>query len=317
MNHLLHLPSGRPNRGDEDRAFEENEGFFYHPTVQHMQPLVAKAFRKHVYDKSNNYHIKPPKTHYRIAHLVHPGLKPILALRHRTLRKNSLIPTHLRWPTPLTHGELDLSRLTITSPSTSVLLTDWIIDSGTIASCTPHKSYFRLSMFRSCSMTLTIGDGGQLPILGYDPVDLTVLSRNITKGPDHQSEPHFLSLPFGLYCPNVKFNLLSVRHAVSSGYQVKFDHPEHCLFILDKTYYFRAAVNILGLYSFSATEVPSGCPLPPRDTLTTRAMLDGFKAFLVANPVSPPLPSHPPSLHSTAFTASVHFPSHHQALNAF
>ncbi|RHZ39650.1 hypothetical protein DYB26_013570, partial [Aphanomyces astaci] len=111
-------------------------------------------------------------------------------------------------------------------------------------------------------MTLTVGDGGQLPILGYGPVDLTVLSRNITKGPDHHSEPHFLSLPFGLYCPNLKFNLLSVRHAVSSGYQVKFDHPEHCLFILDKTYYFRAAVNILGLYS-SATGVPPGSPLPP------------------------------------------------------
>ncbi|RHY94276.1 hypothetical protein DYB37_007124 [Aphanomyces astaci] len=27
--------------GDEDRAFKDNEGSFYHPTVQHMQPLVA------------------------------------------------------------------------------------------------------------------------------------------------------------------------------------------------------------------------------------------------------------------------------------
>ncbi|ETV81993.1 hypothetical protein H257_05521 [Aphanomyces astaci] len=203
------------------------------------------------------------------------------------------------------------------SDSCPQLSQDRIIDSGATVSCTPHKSYFRLSKFRSCSMTLTVGDGGQLPILGYGPVDLTVLSRNITKGPDHHSEPHFLSLPFGLYCPNLKINLLSVRHAVSSGYQVKFDHPEQCLFILDKAYYFRAAVNILGLYSFSATGVPPGSPLPPRVTLTTRAMFDGFKAFLMANPVSPPLPSHPPSLHSTAFTLSAHFPSHHQALNAF
>ncbi|RHZ01895.1 hypothetical protein DYB35_011813 [Aphanomyces astaci] len=144
-------------------------------------------------------------------------------------------------------------------------------------------------------MTLSVGDGGQLPILGYSPEDLTVLSRKITKCPDHQTEPHFLSVPFDHYCPNLKFNLLSVRHAVSFGYQVKFDHPEHCLFFLDKTYYFRAAVNILGLYSFSATGVPPGSPLPPHDTLTTQAMFDGFIAFLVASPVSSPLPSHPPS----------------------
>ncbi|RHY87960.1 hypothetical protein DYB35_007699 [Aphanomyces astaci] len=280
--------------GDEDRAFEENEGSFYHPTVQHMQPLVAKAFRQHVYDKSNNYHItpiKPPKTHYRIRaprapwaqdntrtspqdtaeEFFDPAAPPVAKLADAW--RAGLVPTHdhFAFHVGLVDSSFSLkvsydesSAPTVyKSDSCPQLSHDWIIDSGATASCTPHKSYFRLSKFRSCSMTLTVGDGGQLPILGYGPVDLTVLSRNITKGPDHHSEPHFLSLPFGLYCPNLKFNLLSVRHAVSSGYQVKFDHPEHCLFTLDKTYYFRAAVNILGLYSFSATGVPPGSPLPP------------------------------------------------------
>ncbi|RHZ29902.1 hypothetical protein DYB37_011635, partial [Aphanomyces astaci] len=280
--------------GDEDRAFEENEGSFYHPTVQHMQPLVAKAFRQHVYDKSNNYHItpiKPPKTHYRIRaprapwaqdntrtspqdtaeEFFDPTAPPVAKLADAW--RAGLVPTHdhFAFHVGLVDSSFSLkvsydesSAPTVyKSDSCPQLSHDWIIDWGVTASCTPHKSYFRLSKFRSCSMTLTVGDGGQLPILGYGPVDLTVLSRNITKGPDHHSEPHFLSLPFGLYCPNLKFNLLSVRHAVSSGYQVKFDHPEHCLFILDKAYYFRAAVNILGLYSFSATGVPPGSPLPP------------------------------------------------------
>ncbi|RHY53248.1 hypothetical protein DYB30_011798 [Aphanomyces astaci] len=280
--------------GDDDRAFEENEGSYYHPTVQHMQPLVSKAFRQHVYDKSNNYHItpiKPPETHYRIRtphapwaqdntrtspqdtaeELFDPNAPPVA--NPADAWRAGLVPTHdhFAFHVGLVDSSFSLKVSYDESSAPNVYKSDYcpqlsqdrIIDLGATASCTPHKSYFRLSKFRSCSMTLTVGDGGQLPILGYGPVDLTVLSRNITKGPDHHSEPHFLSLPFGLYCPNLKFNLLSVRHAVSSGYQVKFDHPEHCLFILDKTYYFRAAVNILGLYSFSATEVPPGSPLPP------------------------------------------------------
>ncbi|RLO10137.1 hypothetical protein DYB28_012192, partial [Aphanomyces astaci] len=216
--------------GDEDRAFEENEGSFYHPTVQHMQPLVAKAFRQHVYDKSNNYHItpiKPPKTHYRIRaprapwaqdntrtspqdtaeEFFDPAAPPVAKLADAW--RAGLVPTHdhFAFHVGLVDSSFSLkvsydesSAPTVyKSDSCPQLSHDWIIDSGATASCTPHKSYFRLSKFRSCSMTLTVGDGGQLPILGYGPVDLTVLSRNITKGPDHHSEPHFLSLPFGLY----------------------------------------------------------------------------------------------------------------------
>ncbi|KAF0711980.1 hypothetical protein AaE_012165, partial [Aphanomyces astaci] len=48
----------------------------------------------------------------------------------------------------------------------------WIVDSGASASCTPNRDYF--SNYVPCALSLTVGNGAQLPVLGYGPLSLAV-----------------------------------------------------------------------------------------------------------------------------------------------
>ncbi|KAF0702021.1 hypothetical protein AaE_016177 [Aphanomyces astaci] len=161
-----------------------------------MQPLVAKAFRQYVYDKSNTTTsppIKPPKSHYRTRASRAPWAQDNTRTSSQDTAEEFFDPNAPPVANPvdtwraglvLTHdhfvfhvGIVDSSfSLRVSydessaptvykSDSCPQLSQDWIIDSGATASYTPHKSYFCLSKFRSCSMTLSVGDGGQLPIL--------------------------------------------------------------------------------------------------------------------------------------------------------
>ncbi|RHY45253.1 hypothetical protein DYB38_011154 [Aphanomyces astaci] len=78
---------------------------------------------------------------------------------------------------------------------------EWIIDSGAAASCTPHRRYFIDSAFVDKSFTLAVGDGGQIPLLGYGSIDLGVTTHSGETSANLTAHHEPICLPFALHCP--------------------------------------------------------------------------------------------------------------------
>ncbi|RHY90883.1 hypothetical protein DYB37_013751 [Aphanomyces astaci] len=81
------------------------------------------------------------------------------------------------------------------------LSNEWIIDSGAAASCTPHRRYFIDSAFVDKSFTLAVGDGGQIPLLGYGSIDLGVTTHSGETSANLTAHYEPICLPFALHCP--------------------------------------------------------------------------------------------------------------------
>ncbi|ETV71257.1 hypothetical protein H257_13395 [Aphanomyces astaci] len=66
----------------------------------------------------------------------------------------------------------------------------------------------------------SVGNGAQLPVLGYGPITLAVDMSS--RGQADDIRPCVLRLTFGLHCPELQFNLFSVRQATDEGISPKF-----------------------------------------------------------------------------------------------
>lgn len=303
--------------GEEEAAFELNHGPCAPQICSKMPPSIAKAFRQHVYDKASNYHAtpgKPPSAHPRFkaprppfaqdnsrtaplfaAEEIYDPSAPVSSTFSDDAWKFRLVPTRDHFAFHIDYRASDFT-LNVSYGAMHVnyaphhipdVRSDWIVDSGATATCTPNKSFFRASAYTPCNMTLTVGNGGQLPVLGYGPLDITVQTRTPTCVASRPMIPQLLSLPFALHCPALQFNLLSVRHSTAAGYKLNFDNPEHCLIDLGTSHYFRAPVNTVGLYSFVGNP-PSTEPSTPTTTFTpalTRQLYEKFKVLIAHHPI--------------------------------
>ncbi|KAF0734643.1 hypothetical protein Ae201684_008720 [Aphanomyces euteiches] len=132
------------------------------------------------------------------------------------------------------------------------LRSHWIIDSGATCSCTPYIEYF--TSYEPCALAITVGNGATLPVLGYGPLSLnvTVLGNSFAKPPT-QTSSSAITFSFGLHCPHLAINLLSVRHAISDSYQIIFPSPSMCHLLTPTNSCVEASTNSMGLFSFHAT----------------------------------------------------------------
>ncbi|KAF0721498.1 hypothetical protein Ae201684_019113, partial [Aphanomyces euteiches] len=131
------------------------------------------------------------------------------------------------------------------------LRSHWIIDSGATCSCTPYIEYF--TSYEPCALVIIVDNGATLPVLGYDPLSLnvTLLGNSFAKPPTQTSSA--ITFSFGLHCPHLAFNLLSVRHAISDSYQIIFPSPSMCHLLTPTNSCVEASANSMGLFSFHAT----------------------------------------------------------------
>ncbi|KAF0692295.1 Aste57867_16617 [Aphanomyces stellatus] len=101
----------------------------------------------------------------------------------------------------------------------------WIIDSGATASTTPTRTFF--SKYVPCKQSLRVADGKMLAVIGYGEL---CLRFNLSEpDPPAQVRKGNVLFTFGLHCPDLKFNLLSVHHALADGFQVTFPTRHACV----------------------------------------------------------------------------------------
>ncbi|ETV69189.1 hypothetical protein H257_15018 [Aphanomyces astaci] len=113
----------------------------------------------------------------------------------------------------------DLPSSVIYPPGKFAALSEhWIVDSGATSSCIPYQDYF--SSYVPCALSLTVGNGSKLPVVGYGSISMeTLMSATDVTFP---MRSRALRLKFGLHCPQLRFNLLSVAHAADDGYAIAF-----------------------------------------------------------------------------------------------
>ncbi|RHY73846.1 hypothetical protein DYB30_013164, partial [Aphanomyces astaci] len=100
----------------------------------------------------------------------------------------------------------------------------WIVDSGASTSCTPNRDYF--SRYIPCALSLTVGNGARLPVVGYGAISMLVDMSSRDQVDDIR--PCTLRLNFGLHCPELQFNLFSVRQASDDDITVRFPARDVC-----------------------------------------------------------------------------------------
>ncbi|KAF0708912.1 hypothetical protein AaE_013051 [Aphanomyces astaci] len=177
------------------------------------------------------------------------------------------------------NGDPDLPPSVVYPPGKfATLAQHWIVDSGATSSCTPHQEYF--ATYVPCALSLTVGNGSKLPVVGYGSISMeNLMSATDTTIP---MRSRALCLTFGIHCPQLKFNLLSVGHATDDGYAIAFPSRGLCTITTVLGDVIRASNNAMGLYSFHA--IPNGRPAvgktpPSIEPHENRVLLTQFRAL--------------------------------------
>ena len=85
----------------------------------------------------------------------------------------------------------------------------WIVDSGCDLSTTFERKWFL--DFTPMSGTITVGNGAQLQIQGYGTVCFrTPMYQGSSFDPNAEEHDRMFTMSNVLYCPDLKFNLLSI-----------------------------------------------------------------------------------------------------------
>ncbi|RHZ18188.1 hypothetical protein DYB26_008482, partial [Aphanomyces astaci] len=157
----------------------------------------------------------------------------------------------------------------------------WIVDSGASTSCTPNRDYF--SRYIPCALSLTVGNGARLPVVGYGAISMLVDMSSRDQVDDIR--PCTLRLNFGLHCPELQFNLFSVRQASDDDITVRFPARDVCEITTSFGDVLNAP-NTMGLYSFPSqpkvvpTDPHHGESLHISDLTRFRAMMASFETAL-------------------------------------
>ena len=115
-------------------------------------------------------------------------------------------------------------------PPSSLTKYTWIIDSGCTLSSTCDKHWF--IDFHPTTGSITVGNGATLQIKGYGTVKL---ETNIYRGSRYDPKADFIVSSFlmteVLYCPDLKFNLLSISQGLQEGFDFQFPAVNRCQII--------------------------------------------------------------------------------------
>ncbi|KAH9150169.1 hypothetical protein AeRB84_006947, partial [Aphanomyces euteiches] len=151
---------------------------------------------------------------------------PPLNILHDKTTNSYALQLHLGRCDPLSDGTPLPATVHYPKPP-NPLRSHWIVDSGATCSCTPHIEYF--TSYQPCSLSITVGDGATLPVKGYGPLSLNVtIQGNPLAIPPTSTTYAAITFSFGLHCPHLAFNLLSVRHAISDNYTISFPDRSMC-----------------------------------------------------------------------------------------
>ncbi|ETV82073.1 hypothetical protein H257_05588 [Aphanomyces astaci] len=146
----------------------------------------------------------------------------------------------------------------------------WIVDSSASTLCTPNRDYF--SRYIPCALSLTVGNGATLPVVGYGSISMLVDMSPRDQVDDIRTCT--LRLDFGLHCHELQFNLFSVRQASDDNITVRFPARDICEITTSFGDVLNAPNNAMGLYSFPAQ--PKFVGTDPR----FRAMMASFETAL-------------------------------------
>ncbi|RQM20378.1 hypothetical protein B5M09_005785, partial [Aphanomyces astaci] len=158
----------------------------------------------------------------------------------------------------------------------------WIVDSGASTSCTPNRDYF--SRYVPCALSLTVGNGARLPVVCYGAISMLVDMSSRDQVDDIR--PCTLRLNFGLNCPELQFNLFSVRQASDDDITVRFPARDVCEITTSFGDVLNAPNNAMGLYSFPSqpkvvpTDPHHGESLHISDLTRFRAIMASFETAL-------------------------------------
>ncbi|KAF0704705.1 hypothetical protein AaE_014802, partial [Aphanomyces astaci] len=143
------------------------------------------------------------------------------------------------------------------------------------SSCTPYQDYF--SSYVPCALSLTVGNGSKLPVVGYGSIYMETLMSSTDVTLPMRSRA--LRLKFGLHCPQLRFNLLSVAHAADDGYAIAFPSRSMCTITTPIDDVVSASTNAMGLFSFHAIpygRLKVGQAAPAIDPLENKVLLTDF-----------------------------------------
>ncbi|RHY28013.1 hypothetical protein DYB25_013081, partial [Aphanomyces astaci] len=184
-----------------------------------------------------------------------------------------VISTSLKSPLPqsVTYG-----------PANFLALRDHcVVDSGASTSCTLNRDYFSRNV--TCALFLTIGNG-ELPVVGYGAISMLVDMSSRDQVDDIR--PCILRLNFGLHCPELQFNLFSVRQSSDDDFTVRFPARDVCEITISLGDVLNAPNNAMGLYSFPSqpkvvpTDPHHGESLHISDLTHFGVMMASFKTAL-------------------------------------
>jgi hypothetical protein len=176
-------------------------------------------------------------------------------------------------------GEPDLPPSVVYPPGKFAALSEhWIVDSGATSSCTPHQEFF--SSYVPCALSLTVGNGSKLPVVGFGSISMETLmsARDVTL----PMRSRALRLSFGLHCPQLHFNLLSVSQATDDGYVITFPSGGLCTITTPLGDFISASNNAMGLYSFHTIPYGRqtvGRSAPVIDPVDNKVLLTQFRAL--------------------------------------
>ncbi|RHY73502.1 hypothetical protein DYB38_013058 [Aphanomyces astaci] len=128
------------------------------------------------------------------------------------------------------------------------------------------------------------GNGATLPVVGYGAISKLVGMSSRDQVDDIR--PYTLRLDFGLHCPELHFNLFSVRQASDDNITFRFPARDMCEIITYSGDVLNAPNNAIGIYSFPAqpkfmsTDPHRGESLHISDLTRFRVMMASFETAL-------------------------------------
>ncbi|RHZ31779.1 hypothetical protein DYB37_012388 [Aphanomyces astaci] len=105
----------------------------------------------------------------------------------------------------------------------------------------------------------SLGNGARLPVVSYGAISMLVDMSSRDQIDDIR--PCTLRLNFGLHCPELQFNLFSVRQASDDDITVRFPARDVCEITTSFGDVLNAPNNVMGLYSFPSQ--PKVVPTDP------------------------------------------------------